>query len=369
MVSLDPLFTPFSYGDVSLRNRFVMAPMTRSRSPGGVPTDDVVAYYRRRAESEVGLITSEGTLPGHPAASAYPDVPEFHGDGLAGWRKVIAAVREAGGVMVPQLWHVGSYRQPGLPPDPSVNGYGPSAIPHPGGGRKDKPAVPAHEMSVEDIEQVIGAFRDSAAAAKELGFHGVEIHGAHGYLIDQFFWERTNQRTDAFGGSLQARTKFACELIKAVRSAVGPDFPVTLRYSQWKLGDYEAQLVASPAELEAFLLPLSEAGVDIFHCSTRRYWEPEFDDLPLNLAGWTKKITGKPVITVGSVGFDRAFIERGQPEARPLDRLVEMVAEGEVDLVALGRALLADPGWVKKAKEGRLEDVDLYTHQALKVLH
>src|ERR1019366_3011802 len=135
------------------------------------------------------------------------------------------------------------------------------------------------------INDVTRAFGEAAASAQRLGFDGVEIHGAHGYLLDQFFWHVTNRRTDGYGGDLPARTRFAVEVIREIRSRVTADFPVCLRYSQWKLQDYNAKLANSPNELERFLAPLTDAGVDLFHCSQRRIWEPEFEGSSLNLAG------------------------------------------------------------------------------------
>ena len=129
-------------------------------------------------------------------------------------------------------------------------------------------------MTEHDIAETIRAFAQAAGEAKALGFDAVEIHGAHGYLIDQFFWHPTNQRTDRYGGqTLAERSRFATELIRAVRKAVGPDFPISLRISQWKLQDYAAKLATTPQEMEAWLVPLAEAGVDIFHCSQRRFWD------------------------------------------------------------------------------------------------
>ena len=204
--SIDLLFRPFPFGERTLANRIVMAPMTRSKSPGGVPTPEVAAYYRRRVEGGVGLIITEGTVVDHPASSGYPDVPRMFGsEALAGWKRVVDGVHEAGGVIVPQLWHVGSVRRRGMGPDPEVPGYGPSAVPHPGQGEDAETPV---EMTEEDIADVVAAFASGAAAARELGFDGVEIHGAHGYLIDQFFWGRTNQRTDGYGGDLAGRSRF-----------------------------------------------------------------------------------------------------------------------------------------------------------------
>ena len=175
-------------------------------------------------------------------------------------------------------------------------------------------------MSDADIADVIAAFATSARHAKELGFDGVEMHGAHGYLIDQFFWEGTNERDDAYGGDLGERTTFRRRDRRApCAGAVGPDFPILLRFSQWKQQDFAAKLAPTPQELEQFLAPLVDAGVDVFHCSTRRFWEPEFEGSDLNLAGWTKKLTGKPTITVGSVGLNQEFIAtyRGESASPP----------------------------------------------------
>ncbi len=348
------LFTPAQFGSIEIKNRLVMAPMTRSQSPGHVPNDRNVEYYRRRAAGGVGLIISEGTTIGHPAADGYPDVPRFAGDeALAGWKRVVEAVHAEGAKMIPQLWHVGSVRKAAEQENPDVPGVGPSAIVHPANADAGGPMPVA--MSESDIAEVIGLFAESARAAEAAGFDGVELHGAHAYLIDQFFWEATNQRTDRYGGDLVQRTTFACELIRAVRAAVKPDFPVCLRYSQWKQGDYRHKMAKTPDELGAFLAPLVEAGVDVFHCSTRRFNDPEFEGSNLNLAGWTKKLTGKPTITVGSIGLDSDFLRTfaGKPaNAVGIDQLIERMDNGEFEFAAIGRALLADAEWPSKLKRG-----------------
>lgn len=357
---LSPLFQPFQFKNLQLKNRFVMAPMTRNFSPGYMPDDDVVAYYRRRAENDVGLILTEGTTVPHEAANGYEGVPAFHGAALKGWKNVVDAVHGAGGKIMPQLWHVGTVRRTGVGPDKSVPGMGPSGITS-AGKRK------AHEMTLEDIESCIDAFAKAAANAEEIGMDGVEIHGAHGYLIDQYFWDVTNERTDRYGGSLENRLQFAIDIIKAVRAKVSADFPVILRFSQWKQQDYRARLVQNPDELTQFLKPLVEAGVDMLHASTRRFWEPEFEHSRLNLAGWAKEITGCPAITVGSVGLDVDFIESnfnmqhsGKAGLNGLEELVQRFNNGEFDLVAVGRALLQDPAWVRKVREGRFDELSAY---------
>lgn len=365
--TVSALFEPITLGTLSLKNRIAMAPMTRTFSPGNVPNDLVVAYYQRRAENEVGLIITEGTCVNHKAANGYARVPFMYGEqALAGWKKVVDAVHAAGGKIAPQLWHVGAVRQEGVEPDPSVPGHSPSGLFRPG-----KPNGIA--MSQKDIHDVIEAFAQAAADAKTIGFDAVEVHGAHGYLIDQFFWEGTNQRTDEYGGDQQKRGRFAVEIIQAIRQRVGPDFPIIFRFSQWKQQDYNARLCNTPEELASFLTPLVEAGVDIFHCSTRRFWEAEFEGSNLNLAGWTKQLTGKPVITVGSVGLNAGFIDEEQRDmiaasgvaTQSIDELGARMADQEFDIVAVGRALLQDPEWVIKVKQGRYDELQDYNKASL----
>ena len=346
------LFHPFRLASLELANRVVMAPMTRNMSPDNLPNDRNVEYYRRRAAGGTGLIITEGTCVNHVAANAYHDVPYFWGEArLAGWRRVVEAVHAEGGRIAPQLWHCGGMRRAGVLPEGDVNGHTPSGMNVPG-------KVNRHAMTRQDIDDVIRAFAEGARDARACGFDAVEIHGAHGYLVDQFFWEGTNRRDDEYGGSLQKRGRFACEIIAACRDAVGPDFPISLRWSQWKQQDYSARLVTTPNELESFLLPLCEAGVDIFHCSQRRFWEPEFAGSDLNLAGWTKKITGKATITVGSVSLDADFIpapgEATFREADPasLDELQRRLEAGEFDLVAIGRAMIANADWAEVVRAG-----------------
>jgi 2,4-dienoyl-CoA reductase-like NADH-dependent reductase (Old Yellow Enzyme family) len=200
----------------------------------------------------------------------------------------------------------------------------------------------------------------------------VEIHGAHGYLIDQFFWHPTNQRTDGYGGqSLAERSRFAVELVRAVRKSAGQDFAISLRISQWKLQDYAAKLAATPQEMETWLVPLAEAGVDIFHCSQHRFWEPEFIGSDLNFAGWAKKLTGKTTITVGSVGLSGDFLAAFQGETSTpssLDELLRRFDRGDFDLVAVGRALLADTEWSRKIREGRSSELIGFSKEALATL-
>ncbi|MFB6635242.1 NADH:flavin oxidoreductase [Streptomyces sp. NPDC056362] len=360
------LSRPVALNGLTVPNRIAMAPMTRMFSPGGVPGEDVRSYYARRAAAGVGLIVTEGTYVGHASAGQSDRVPRFHGDEqLAGWAKVADAVHAAGGTIVPQLWHIGMVRQQGQAPFADAPAMGPSGI------RTDGTEGTGHAMTQSDLDDVIGAFAEAAAAAERIGFDGVELHGAHGYLIDQFLWAGTNRRTDAYGGDAVARTRFAAEIVSAVREAVSPEFPVIFRYSQWKQDAYDARLAGTPQELESILAPLAAAGVDAFHASTRRHWIPEFEGSDLNLAGWTKKLTGRPTITVGSVGLDGDFIHAFAGAGAPvqgIDDLLDRLERDEFDMVAVGRALLQDPEWAAKVLSGRTEELKPYDAAAVQTL-
>ncbi|KEQ30959.1 1,2-oxophytodienoate reductase [Pedobacter antarcticus 4BY] len=365
-MSTDSLFRPFNLKSLSIKNRIVMAPMTRSFSPDGIPTDAVATYYQKRAEGEVGLILSEGTVIDRVSSSNDANIPHFYGEkSLAGWKKVIDGVHAAGGSMAPQIWHMGIMDNHASGWVPSQPFEGPSGLNRPDFNN-------GNTMTEKDIEDTIIAYGKAAADAKRLGFDSVEIHGAHGYLIDQFFWEGTNLRTDGYGGkTLAERSRFGIEVVKEVRKQVGEDFAVIIRLSQWKPSAYTSQLAKTPQEMEAWLNPLADAGVDIFHCSQRRFWEPEFEDSDLNFAGWAKKITGKSTITVGSVGLTGEFLaafggESSDPSS--LDELLRRMDRGDFDLVAVGRPLLADPSWVKKIKEGRTDELKGFSKEALAAL-
>lgn len=340
---LAPLLTPFTCGSLTIANRFVMSPMTRKFSPDGVPGDDVAAYYTRRAMAKVGLIITEGVGVDHPSAIGHgsmgeENIPVMHGDAaLAGWRAVVERVHAAGGKIIPQLWHMGGIRQEGTPPFPDAKSMRPN------------------DMSEADIAETIAAFVRSAANAKAVGFDGVALHGGHGYLIDSFLWAGTNARDDAWGGDIERRTRFAVELVKAIRAKVGADFPILFRISQWKLQDYDAKLAKTPDELGQIVSALAAAGVDIFDVSTRVFSVPAFPESDMGLAGWIRKLSGKPTMTVGGIGFDKELAASFAQPTNAIDNLGEVVRRfdgGEYDLVALGRALLMDAAWVLKAQSG-----------------
>lgn len=365
--AVDALFAPFMVRSMTVRNRIVMAPMTRSASPGGIPGPDMRGWYRRRAENGVGLITTEGVRIQHFGSVTDPNVPSFYGEeALAEWDLIRRDVQATGCKIMPQLWHVGlmlnTAPTKGHPDtdDLSTRQCGPSGL---GGGMNIDTQKVTEPMSVGDIENVIDAYGQAAEAAHRLGFDGVSLHGAHGYLIDQFLWEKTNLRVDRYGGTIERRSRFAADIVAEIRRRTAPDFPISLRISQWKGHDFKAKLAVNPQELEQMLRPIVEAGVDMIDCSLRRFWEPEFEGSDLNLAGWTKKVTGLPTIAVGSISLDSEMIPLQAQHSQPasIDRLLEMLERGDFDLVAVGRALIANPDWpqiIKAQAYNRLKPYD-----------
>tara|TARA_X000001036_G_scaffold79864_1_gene71530 strand:- start:111 stop:1190 length:1080 start_codon:yes stop_codon:yes gene_type:complete len=358
------LFEPYKIKNTLLKNRIAMAPMTRNQSPGGIPTNDVVSYYKRRAEAEVGLIITEGVEVSHKASSAYPNVPRLDSEKARdGWKRVVGGIKEHDGAVIAQLWHCGGFRKLGMAPNPEVPGHTASGLVRPG-------KRVAHAMSSDDIKETIDAFASDAKYCEEIGFDGVEIHGAHGYLIDNFFWNGTNERKDLYGGSIEKRSQLAANIVKAIRSNVSDNFIVGLRFSQWKQQDYEAKLATSSEELLKVIKQPVDAGLDYLHSSMRRFWESEFKGSDENLAFWTKKLTGLPTISVGSVGLDSDFIDMSAPASpRNIDKAISDISNKKYDMVAVGRALLADHEWVIKMREGRIKDIIPYTKEALYKLY
>ena len=195
-MSYDFLFEKQKFGSLELNNRIVMAPMTRRFANNGVLGPEVREYYAKRASC--GLIITEGTVVNHKASNGYEEVPYFYGkDALEAWKEIVSVVHGKGGKIMPQLWHVGNARPYGMEPNADVGAYGPMEI------KNDDGEITCTAMTQDDIDEVVAAFADAAQSAKEIGFDGVELHGAHGYLIDNFLHSQTNSRTDKYGGSIE----------------------------------------------------------------------------------------------------------------------------------------------------------------------
>lgn len=385
-MTIDSLFKSIQIGSLALANRFVMSPMTRSFSPGGIPTEAVAAYYRRRAEGECGLIVTEGIGIDHPAAIGSSsiddvDIPLIASEAeIAGWRRVVEEVHAVGGKIAPQLWHQGAMREDYSGYRRDVISSRPSGLWGPTDRKRsplvtqelvDRVARPTRAMSEEDIADVIGAYASGARNAAAIGFDAIAIHGAHGYLIDTFLWGETNVRRDRWGGDRKGRTAFAVEVIRAIRREIPSDMPIIFRFSQHKQQDFEARLGDTPGQLQEILGPISDAGVDVFDASTRHFDLPaRIDESNRTLAGWARHLTGKPSIAVGSVGLGSAlydsFREGRSPSAANLDRLAELFEAGEFDMIAVGRMMLTHPDFARRVRQGEpLESYDVKVTRAL----
>jgi 2,4-dienoyl-CoA reductase-like NADH-dependent reductase (Old Yellow Enzyme family) len=352
------LFRPLTIRGMTLANRFVMPGMQRGWCRGGMPDDRMVEYYRARAAGGISLVITEACAVDHPAATRGPYYGRVVPSTLPGWRRCVDAVHAAGGKMFIQLWHEGAIRKEAVDgPDAGVRTLSPSGLVTT--GRHNGLAA-----TRRDLDDIRGAFARAALAARSVGADGVEIHACHGYLLDQFLWSETNRRTDGYGGdSILARVRFPAEVVAAVREAVGQDFAISFRLSQWKEIDFDAKIVRSPEELAAMLGILREAGVDLFHVSTRRFWRPEWPGSDLGLAGWARKLGNVPVITVGSVGLQLDVMEsfagmEAAPEVeKGIRELARRMQNDEFDLIALGRSSISDPEWVRKVREGRYGEI------------
>jgi 2,4-dienoyl-CoA reductase-like NADH-dependent reductase (Old Yellow Enzyme family) len=355
---LTPLMKPLSVRGLHLRNRFVMPGMQRFWCVDGAPDRRLSEYYCRRVLGGAALVISESCAIDHNSATRNPTFARISPSTREAWRACLAAVHEVGGAMFLQLWHQGAVNYGGdAERNPEFVALSPSGLAHPG--------EPFGRAATEpDLQSIKSAFVRGALDAAEIGADGVELHSAHGFLLDQFLWPQTNLRADRYGGpSISDRAQFVAEVTAAVRAATGPNFVISVRISQWKESDYDARIVERPAELGQLVALLRSAGADIFHVSTRRFWTPEWAGSDLGLAGWVKSFTDAAVIAVGSVGLDIDVMATltGQ-EARPtgasrMDELVQRFERGDFDLVSVGRGQIGDPRWVAKMTAGRPGDI------------
>lgn len=281
---VDIIFRPFVHRKIQLKGRLVTA---TEDIPGSLVHD-----YRDSA-----LIITEPLAIDDPAAQIVPTSPIFSGGStLRHWKSRCRAVHAFDCKMAPLLYHAGLARDTAAFSSPeAIPAVGPSGI-HP--VTLQQVSAP---MSRQRMDEIKTSFGRAAAYARQTGFDAVEIHGCGGYLIDQFLWKETNRRTDEYGGSITARARFACEIVHAVRKAVGRNMPISFRFAQWKPGHDIARLVNTAHELEELLHPLCEAGVDIFHCSAIHYARPALEGSPLTLAAWVRMLTGKPTIAAGGI--------------------------------------------------------------------
>ena len=340
-ISKSKLFSPIKIGDWELKNRFVMAPMTRcfADDQTGVVGEGVVEYYRLRAEKGVGLIITEGILVS-PRGKGNPSVPGIYSDEqIVAWKKVTDAVHQEGGKIICQLWHVGRLSHHellgNLPP------LAPSAIRAEGKvPRFRKPYDIPKEMNLEEIQELIQEFTQAAKNAIKAGFDGVEIHGAHGYIIDQFNSDKTNHRTDKYGGNLKQRLTLFKEITKSVIDEIGNNRTL-IRFSA-HTGEHPSYMWDDPEKaIRTFLETFREVGATMIHPSTL-----EFNR---NVA------EGKTMHQLVRKYWDGIIVGVGNLSPSLSAKAIE---EGTIDLAAIGRPFIPNPDLIERLKSG--EEIEEY---------
>lgn len=346
--SVGNLFDTYKLNDtITLKNRILMAPLTRCMADADlVPTDDMVAYYARRAEA--GLIISEATII-RPDAQGYPNTPGIFTQGqIAGWRKVTDAVHANGGKIFVQLWHTGRVAHPHFfgggdvlaPSAQKIEGSVPRM--------RELTYVTPKAATVEDIQGLVRDYAKAAENAIEAGFDGVEIHGANGYLIDEFLHHDSNRRTDEYGGTPANMSRFALEVVDAIAARIGKD-RTGLRISP---GAYFN--MASDSRDRAvfdYLLPeLEKRDLDFVHIGIFDD-SMEFDYLGGSASSYVRAHYGKTLVGVGSYSAQTAS---------------KAIAEDKFDLIAIGRPFIANPDYVAKVRKG--EELVAYSDEMLATL-
>ncbi len=333
------LFEPFQIGTMKLKNRIVLPPMGTGYSEERKIGSRIIDYYEARARGGTGLIITEGIAPG--VKSQGPRQLSLGDDqDLSGWRKLVDAVHRHGAKIAVQLHHAGYEHRDG-----AFVQVAPSAVKVPGRMIGVMGQLP-HELTVDEIGEIVRWHADATRRAKEVGIDAVEIHSAHQYLIASFLSSASNKRQDQYGGTLENKSRLLIEVIEAMKAAVGPDYPIWPRINVCEYGVEEG----ITKEESRKVVPLAVmAGAQAIHASAYAAFSfitkaplPDTASFLVPLAEEVKKVTAVPVIAVG-----RLDLETGE----------KALLEGKADMIAIGRRLIADPDLPKKTAEGRLDDI------------
>lgn len=348
MPNLDPLWTSLRIGSTELPNRVALAPMTRvSATEGGHATDRMASYYSRFARGGFGLLITEGIYTDTAHSQGYLFQPGLATPEQANsWVKVVDDVHARGSRIFAQLMHAGAQSQGNRFVGSTI---GPSSVAPKGDQlgfyRGEGPYREPEHATPAQMDQVREGFVTAALNAKAAGFDGVEIHGANGYLLDQFLTDYLNQRTDEYGGTPENRVRFAVEVSRAVRDAVGPDMSVGIRISQGKVSDHTHKWAGGVEEAKAIFTALAKTGIDYIHTTEYRADAPAFGEEGDSLAALAKQYTGLTIIANGSLD---------EPEAA-----AALIADGQADMIALGKAALATRDWPRRARSNDpLDELD-----------
>ncbi|WP_214316529.1 oxidoreductase [Nonomuraea sediminis] len=343
MSTIHPALRPERLGKLELANRFAVSPMTRvSAAPDGTPTAEMADYYQAYARGEFALVITEGTYTDALHSQGYTNQPGIVSDAhVAAWREITGRVHAAGSAMVLQLMHGGALSQGNRYRDDRL---APSAVPPRGemmpeyGGHGKWPTPRA--MSQADIDEAVSGFVASAVRARAAGFDGVEVHGANGYLVDQFLTDYTNRRDDSYGGPVANRVRFAADVVAAIRAEVGPEFCVGIRLSQGKVNDFTHRWAGGVHDAEITFSALADAGATYLHIASEgRDWiETARLDGDVTITGLARRVTGLPVIANGGM--------------HDLGQAAQVLDDGHADVVSIGRGALANPDLPRRLTRG-----------------
>jgi 2,4-dienoyl-CoA reductase-like NADH-dependent reductase (Old Yellow Enzyme family) len=333
----DILFSPFRLNGFNLKNRIGVAPMTRMSSPGdSIPRRDVLDFLVRRAQNGAAIVYTEAFVTDYESAQGYPKQARLTTQRqIDAWKPVVQAIQSEGAVAIMQMFHCGRMAWPEVNPARRV--IAPSAItPNQDNPMTGAPYPVPDAMTQFDIDHVINGFVETAKGAVEAGFDGIEIHGAHGYLINSFLSAYSNQRTDAYGGSVENRHRFAHEVIEAVRKVVPRERLLIFRISNWGVADMEVSLFESKAEWQQMIRLLSAEPIDAISVSTYGYSEKAFGT-DRNMAQLTREVTDLPILICGKI-YDRASADDALRDA---------------DMVLSAKSMLLNPDWVQDIRAGK----------------
>jgi 2,4-dienoyl-CoA reductase-like NADH-dependent reductase (Old Yellow Enzyme family) len=343
------LFTPAQINKLHVANRIALAPMTRiSATHEGLVTDAMIRYYERFAKGGFGLLITEGIYTDQSFSQCYQNQPGLSDEEQArAWRKLTDVVHAAGGKIVAQLMHAGALSQFNRFRAETV---GPSAVRPKGEQLSVYHGEGAYrlprEISQDEIEEVLAGFARAAALAIDgAGFDGIEIHGANGYLLDQFLTEHTNQRTDEWGGSTQNRVRLTVEVARQVRRAIGDDVPLGVRISQAKVNDFTHKWGGAQKDAAIIFGALAASGVDYIHVTEFEAWHSAFGESGSSLVSLAR-VNAPDTIIIANGGLH-------DPQK------AETMLEQGADLIALGRGALSNPNWPTRVRAGQqLETFD-----------
>jgi 2,4-dienoyl-CoA reductase-like NADH-dependent reductase (Old Yellow Enzyme family) len=347
----DNLFSPFNLKNYVLKNRIGVAPMTRMSSiKDSVPRQDVLEFLVRRAENGAAIVYTEAIVTDYESAQGYPGQARMLTQRqIDAWKPVVKAIQDKGALAIMQMFHCGRVAWEEVNPANRI--IAPSPIqPKQNNRLTGKPYPIPDEMTPFDIDHVITGFVETAKGAVAAGFDGIEIHGAHGYLINTFLSAYSNQRKDAYGGTIENRFRFAKYVIRAVHDVVPEDRLLTFRISNWSAPDMGVSLFENKEEWQELIKRLSNEPIDAISVSTYHYRDNAFGTNQ-NMAAITREVTDLPLMICGQI-FDRTSAEDALKDA---------------DIVLSAKSILLNPNWVEDVRSGK--ELPLYQSQDANVAY